>query len=129
MAKDDKIAKPIIILTIVQKVETSQQINQILSDEPNYEVINQIFSGAGGVEFFRTTLPDIVLIERSVRDMDSIEIVRQLKVINHDSRLIMMHDTGELDWMRKALIAGAQDFLRKPLRKSQLMNALNPYGE
>ena len=55
----------------------------------------------------KKTLPDLVLLDMKIPGMDGIEILKRLKVIEPDIKVIIMTAYGELDMIQEAKDLGA----------------------
>ena len=96
--------------------------------EGDYEVIEAV-NGQEGVELAERERPDLILMDLSLPVMDGWEATRQLKA-NDDFRSIpvialtahaMKGDEG------KALAAGCDDYLVKPLDEDELIAKIQKY--
>ncbi len=116
--------RKITILSIVWKDEIRQNIEQYLADESMFVLLGQTDSGINGIELCKNSMPDVVLVDRSIQDIDNLEIVRQLKEFLPSIGVVMLSDLTELQWMQKALVLGVSDFVRKHLDKKLLLHAI-----
>ena len=80
----------------------------------NYEVFNAQ-SGKEAIGIVKKQKPRIVLLDINMRGMDGIETLKNIKAIDKDIVVIMV--TGEKDdnVMKRAIAAGADDYITKPL--------------
>lgn len=70
--------------------------------------------GADGLEKFQEFKPDIVITDIRMPVMDGIELLAQIKRINHNAEVIVITGFGEIDAAVKALQMDASDFIQKP---------------
>lgn len=63
--------------------------------------------------------PDLVIMDSSLRDVDTLALCRELRC-KHDALVLIMADGDAQDEVR-CLEAGADDYLRKPFFPSQLL--------
>ena len=80
----------------------------------NYEVFNAE-SGKEAIRIVKKHKPRIVLLDIKMRGMDGIETLKQIKAIDKDIVVIMVTGEKDDDVMKKALDAGADDYITKPL--------------
>ena len=77
--------------------------------------------GREAIEMYKKDVFDIVFIDWTMPDMDSIELCRDIKDINilrqRDSYMIMITGTSKKRDMVSALEAGADDFVLKPFEE------------
>ncbi|MBS4212568.1 MULTISPECIES: response regulator [Neobacillus] len=77
----------------------------------------QTFQAANGVqalEIVKTHDPDLVLLDMKIPGMDGIEILKRMKVLDPDIRVIIMTAYGELDMIQEAKDLGAITHFAKP---------------
>ncbi len=75
----------------------------------------------------RETPPDVILLDTIMPKMNGIEVVRQLKRDEATATIpaVMMTALNEVEERLKALAAGADDFLTKPVDESELQTRVN----
>ncbi|WP_342433609.1 response regulator [Neobacillus sp. FSL H8-0543] len=77
----------------------------------------QTFLAANGVQaldILNKHNPDLVLLDMKIPGMDGIEILKRMKVIEPDIRVIIMTAYGELDMIQEAKNLGAITHFAKP---------------
>ncbi|EKN64875.1 two-component response regulator [Neobacillus bataviensis LMG 21833] len=77
----------------------------------------QTFQAANGVQALDIVTkhdPDLVLLDMKIPGMDGIEILKRMKVIDPDIRVIIMTAYGELDMIQEARDLGAITHFAKP---------------
>ncbi|MBO0958576.1 response regulator [Neobacillus sp. MM2021_6] len=77
----------------------------------------QTFQAANGVQALDIVTkhnPDLVLLDMKIPGMDGIEILKRMKVIDQDIRVIIMTAYGELDMIQEAKDLGAITHFAKP---------------
>jgi len=92
-----------------------------------YEVFGkegyQIFQAANGKEALKIVQngsPDLVLLDMKIPGMDGLEILKRIKKIDRDIKVIMMTAYGELDMIKEATKHGAITHVTKPFDIDQL---------
>jgi pilus assembly protein CpaE len=77
-------------------------------------------SGAEAIEQAVKLLPDVVLMDINMPDMDGIAATEQLSVKCPTAAVVMMSVQGEADYLRRSMLAGAREFLVKPFSSDEL---------
>nr|WP_263324141.1 response regulator [Neobacillus sp. Marseille-Q6967] len=75
------------------------------------------FQAANGIQALDIVTkhdPDLVLLDMKIPGMDGIEILKRMKVIDPDIRVIIMTAYGELDMIQEAKDLGAITHFAKP---------------
>ena len=87
-------------------------------------------NGLKGVEFCRTTVPDMVLLDWNMPEMDGITCLRALRAMNLSPRPVVVMCTTEsgLSKIQEALEAGADEYIMKPYDQEVLLDKLAQVG-
>jgi len=116
------------ILVIDDEESILQSLEGILTDE-GFEVI-LAESGLSGLQKV-DALPDLILLDIWMPDMDGIETLVKLKEIHPRIQVIMMSGHATIETAVKATRLGAYDFIEKPLSLEKVLlsvqNALDHY--
>jgi two-component system NtrC family response regulator len=105
----------------------------VVDDEPNYLIILteilrdegfEVFAAENGekaLDIVRTTDLDLVLTDMQMPVMGGMELLRQVKAINHDLPVIMLTAYGEVEKAVAAMRDGAFNYLTKPFKNDELL--------
>jgi len=85
----------------------------------------QAANGRAALEIVRTHTPDLVLLDMKIPGMDGLEILKKIKEMNRDVKVIMMTAYGELDMIKEATDLGALMHFTKPFDIDELRVAVN----
>ena len=114
---------------IVEDVDLNRDlVVQLLEDQ--YQVIEAI-NGQEGLEIAERERPDLILMDLSLPVMDGWEATRRLKA-NDDLRsipVIALTAHAMVGDKEKALAAGCNDYLVKPLDEDELMAGIAKHLE
>lgn len=100
-------------------------LNEVLQKE-GYET-HQAANGMQALEIVTKDCPDLVLLDMKIPGMDGIEILRRMKLINKDIRVIIMTAYGELDMIQEAKDLGALTHFAKPFDIDDIREAVKKY--
>jgi len=89
-----------------------------------YVFIKAVENGAIGVEMYKATQPDIVLMDITMPEMDGITATKKIIEINPNAKIIMVSAAIKRDLIEQSLDAGAVDFIQKPFRTDRLLEAV-----
>jgi DNA-binding NarL/FixJ family response regulator len=98
----------------------------LLDSEPDIEVVGEAADGIEVLELVRRTLPDVVLMDIRMPELDGLEATRQIVADDElrDVRVVVV-TTFELDeYVFDALRAGAAGFLVKHTEPAELVRAV-----
>src|SRR3569623_1469572 len=87
-------------------------------------------NGLKGVEYCRTTVPDMVLLDWNMPEMDGITCLRALraKELNPRPLVVMCTTENSVTQIRVALEAGADEYIMKPYDREVLLDMLAQVG-
>ena len=84
-------------------------------------VVNDAATGASGLEKAKTDMPDIVILDVGLPDLDGREVCRHMRKANVRGPIIMLTaNDGEADQIL-GLEAGANDYVTKPFKFNVLL--------
>jgi len=96
-----------------------------LLDTDELLVVGQAASGRDAIDMVRATLPDVVLMDVRMPDMDGVETTRRLKAL--DPRIGVVALTGNDDHraVRDMLVAGASGYVLKDSDGDEILHAVH----
>ncbi|MEC2075992.1 response regulator [Metabacillus fastidiosus] len=100
-------------------------LNEVFQKE-GYET-HQAANGIQALEIVEKNVPDLVLLDMKIPGMDGIEILKRMKVIDKDIRVIIMTAYGELDMIQEAKDLGALTHFAKPFDIDEIRGAVRKY--
>lgn len=86
-----------------------------------YEASN----GKAALDIVKNHKPDLVLLDMKIPGMDGLEILKQIRKIDTEIKVIMMTAYGELDMIKEAMELGALAHFTKPFDIDELRHAVN----
>lgn len=117
----------------------SEDKNSILlidGDEANLATVSELLAGSGydvdiaesgdkGVALFEQKLYDLVLADLEMNGMDGIEVLKEVKKIDHDALVVIITDNEEVQSVIQALQSGASDYILKPCKKDEFLSRIS----
>jgi DNA-binding NarL/FixJ family response regulator len=97
---------------------------ELLSGEPEIEIVGEAATGRQAVERARRLRPDVVLMDVRMPDLDGIQATRELTRAAPDTRVVILTTFEQDDYIFGALRAGASGFLLKRTRPEELIAAV-----
>lgn len=104
--------------------ETRNNVKTLLSFEKRIEIIGEAENGEEAVFIVKESKPDIVLMDINMPIMDGIKATEEISVSAPETSVIIMSVQGENEYLRKAMSAGARDFLNKPFSSDELITTI-----
>jgi CheY-like chemotaxis protein len=82
------------------------------------------FDGAGAVRAAMEQLPDFVILDIRMPDMNGVDAFRQIKALAPRVEGVLITGHALDDIIAEGMLAGVHDVLRKPFSYDQLLNVL-----
>jgi DNA-binding response OmpR family regulator len=110
-------------VTLLLLVEDDDRISQPLVRLLQHEgfQVTHVSEGRQALAVAHDTLPDLVLLDLSLPDMDGLEVCRALRVAHPALQIVMLTARGEEVDVIVGLDAGADDYIAKPFRVGELV--------
>ena len=83
--------------------------------------VSEAFKGTEALDKLRSTLPDLVLLDVMLPDIDGFEVLRMIREVS-TIPVIMLTAKGEEDDRVKGLELGADDYVTKPFSPRELVS-------
>ena len=112
------------VLIVDDISSTLDNLQKLLSFEPDIQVVATAANGKEGVEQAKKLVPDIVLMDVNMPIMDGIQATETLAQEAPNSPVIIMSVQGERDYLRRAMQSGAREFLIKPFSGDELIASI-----
>ncbi|MBI5452900.1 response regulator [Candidatus Gottesmanbacteria bacterium] len=77
-------------------------------------------NGQDALSTIKKENPELVLLDINMPDMDGLEVLRQIKKISTQTKVIMVTVSDDLDTREKAKNLGADEFVKKPFTTDYL---------
>jgi DNA-binding NarL/FixJ family response regulator len=117
--------QPAIKLLIVTDLpESLTQIGQMLVKEEDVGLVGSAMSGDQALDLVKVHQPDVVVMDYDMPGLDGAETTRAILHEDASVQVIMLSVVNEADDIRRAMRAGARDYLVKPLKKGELVRTV-----
>ena len=125
MADEEKIR----VLIVDDNTEMRDNVRRLIQFDKNIEVSGVASSGGEGIEKSKKLQPDVVIMDINMPDMDGIKATDSIRKINPFTQIIILSVQSDSNYMRRAMLAGARDFLPKPPSIDELTAAIQRAGK
>jgi two-component system chemotaxis response regulator CheY len=114
------------VLVVDDSVFVAKQLTQILSSE-GYEVVATAIDGKEGVDKYKELCPnvDLVTMDITMPRMDGITALEQIVAFDKNARVIMVSALGKEELVKKSLLAGAKNYIVKPLDRKKVLERIS----
>jgi pilus assembly protein CpaE len=112
------------VLIVDDIAETRDNLEKLLFFEKDIQVVAKAGTGREAVAMAKQHQPDVVLMDINMPDMDGIAATEAILSQVPTVQVIMMSVQGEQDYLRRSMLAGAREFLTKPISAEELYHAI-----
>ncbi|HEX9333743.1 MAG TPA: response regulator [Anaerolineales bacterium] len=108
--------------------ETRENVRKLLQFESDVDVIGVARTGKEAIQLSQDLNPDVVLMDINMPDMDGISATEAIRAKQPAVQVVILSVQGDQNYMRRAMLAGARDFLTKPPMGDELISAIRHAG-
>lgn len=116
--------EPIRVLLVDDHVVVRRGLSALLATYDDIAVVGEAGGGAEGIALARQLVPDVVLMDLVMPEIDGIEATRQVKIASPSTQVIVLTSYSEDERIFPAIKAGALSYLLKEVGPDDLVRAI-----
>jgi pilus assembly protein CpaE len=116
------------VLIVDDIAETRENIRKLLQFETSVDVVGAARTGKEAIELVSELQPHVVLMDINMPDMDGIVATEAIRQKLPWTQIVVLSVQSDANYMRRAMLAGARDFLTKPPSIDDLISAIRRAG-
>ncbi|NPV27633.1 MAG: response regulator [Firmicutes bacterium] len=109
--------------------ETRENIKRLLYFEPDLAVVGEARNGEEAVKQAEKLRPDIILMDINMPVLDGIGATEIISLRVPTASIIVISVQGEQEYLKKAMMAGAREYLIKPFSSDELADTIRKVYE
>lgn len=109
------------LLIVDDMADTRSNLTKLLQFETDMQVVGSVGSGREGIARAHELHPDVVLMDINLPDIDGISATATITRELPGTGVVILSIQGDTDYLRRAMQAGARQFLVKPFSGDELM--------
>ncbi len=117
------------VLIVDDIAETRENVRKLLQFESDVDVVGTARTGREGIQLASEMDPDVILMDINMPDIDGITATEEIRQKSPYIQVVILSVQGDPNYMRRAMLAGARDFLTKPPMGDELISAIKRAGE
>ncbi|MDB5083404.1 MAG: cheY [Bacilli bacterium] len=90
----------------------------------DHTVAGEASNGAEAVDLYQELMPDLVTMDITMPVLDGIEAIERIIAGHPAAKIIVCSTVGQQVLVRRAMEAGARDFIVKPFDELSVINAI-----
>ena len=119
----NEFGKPFKVLIVDDSAFVVKQLQQIFVSE-QYNVVGTAENGEEGVLMYKEYKPDLVTMDITMPKMDGITALTKIIEYDKNAKVVMVSALGKEDMVKKALLAGAKNYITKPLDRRKVLERI-----
>ncbi|HHX01609.1 MAG TPA: response regulator/pilus assembly protein [Firmicutes bacterium] len=112
------------VLIVDDVAETRHNIRKLLEFEEDISIVGEAGDGNEALRLAQELQPDCILMDINMPGLDGISATKRIYQVAPNCLPIVISVQGEQEYLRKAMLAGARDYLVKPFSGSELVNTI-----
>lgn len=112
------------IVLVDDQAIVREGLHAMLSLESDIQVIGEAASGQEALEIIPRLQPDIALLDVRMPDLDGLVTLERLKRIYPPVAVIMVTLYDDIDYLKRAVAAGAAGYILKDVSRDELVRAI-----
>lgn len=101
-----------------------QGLRALFKSVPDVEVVHDVADGDAAIQAIRTMAPDLVVIDLSMAPVDGLTLMKRLREVRRQTKIVVLTRFREGGYVREALAAGASGYVLKQSPFSELQQAV-----
>ena len=97
---------------------------QLLQMIPGFLLVGEATGGVEGLAMARALRPDLILLDLNMRDLSGLEVLRGLRAVRLDTRVVMVTVSDSGEDVVAALRGGVDGYLLKDMEPEAMLEAL-----
>ena len=107
------------ILLVDDEKDIADLLEEVLRSD-GFTEIRKAYTGQSALELCRAFLPDAVVLDIMLPDMDGVEVCRQIRAFSHCSILFLSSKNDDVDKIL-GLASGGDDYVTKPFSPKEIV--------
>lgn len=112
------------IIVVDDHAVVREGISRLLEAQPDMRVIATFGEGREAIRYAEREEPDVAVLDVAMPDLNGIEVARRLQDASPGTRILMLSMHANVEYVHRALLAGAQGYVLKGSAGRALMEAV-----
>lgn len=104
--------------------ELRSNVRRMLNNQDNIRIVGEARNGREAIELVKELQPHVVLMDINMPEIDGLKAAEVLAKDYPNVQTVIMSIQGEQEYFRRAMKAGAKDFLVKPFSTNDLVDTI-----
>ena len=119
---EDEILKNMKVLYVEDDDAAREELADFLRRRAGKVLVGE--NGLRGLELYEDFQPDIIIADFYMPEMDGIEMIRRIRQIGGEPRVIVISAVNDVNIVLSAIDAGIDKYVLKPVSMQELLEAM-----
>ena len=111
------------VLLVDDEKAAREQVHSILT--LLFNVVYSAEDGLDALEVYKEKKPDIIITDITMPRMDGFGLIKEVRLLKHNQKIIVMSAHTEADTIVKAIKSSVDGYILKPIEAAQMFEALD----
>ncbi len=102
-----------------------KQLKDVITKYTTDPTFSDASNGQEAIDKYKESHPDLVFLDIVMPIKDGISAVGEIIGADPTAKIVIVSSVGTQEQLKRAIEAGAKDFIQKPIREDQVQNVLN----
>jgi DNA-binding NarL/FixJ family response regulator len=116
--------KQIRVLLIEDHFLARLALHSVFAGHSQIRIIGEAIDGEQGIELYRSTLPDVVVLDLRLPRMSGFDVITTLRKERRPARIVVLSNYQGSEDIYRAVRSGAMGYLTKDASGEELINAI-----
>ncbi|MBQ8284116.1 MAG: response regulator transcription factor [Clostridia bacterium] len=112
------------VMVVDDQIDLANEIGNILKTDDTLEVVGVAADGFDALQKMKTSLPDVVLLDIRMPNMNGVVATRHIKTEYPDVKVVILTTFDDSDYILNAINNGASGYLLKDIGGNALIDAV-----
>lgn len=117
------------VLVVDDNAEARENVRKLLQFESDLEIVGVARTGGEGIQLAVEHDPHVIIMDINMPDMDGITATEAIRQRVPNCEIVILSVQRDAEYMRKAMLVGARDYLTKPPSVEELISAVRRAAE
>ncbi len=117
------------VLIVDDHAVVRQGLRMLLDAKNHIEIVGEAADGESAVQMAKTLQPDVILMDLLMPTMSGVEAIEHIQASSAKTGILALTSSLEEQLVKRALQAGAQGYILKASRASDLVQAIEDVAE
>jgi len=117
-------AEKLKVLIVEDSEVVTKRLRSLLKEMPEVSIVGEAMNGIEALAIHNVMHPDVVLLDIKLPGMNGVEILKEIKQLNSNTKVMMLTNYSDLHHRKRCKEAGADYFFDKSIEFEKVPDTL-----